>query len=375
MVAALQVAICIGQLGRGGSEKQLIGFLNGIDRQLIEPQIWVFNSGGAWEEPLRELGVKVIDFSAWPKLTRAFNVWRFSLRQRLDVWWSWSYYTNFYANFVPLSIPRIGSIRSSLWYAREVVGFLYPMCERNLQLMVANSSATISELHLDQYAADCTWVGNAINCSDVYSSAMRQKWRIAHGLSLQTRLVVGVGRLDANKNFSALIKAFANLPLDESKLLIAGDGPQRKDLEQHIIKLGLSKKVELLGVIADANDLIAAADVLVHPSLSEGMPNVVMEAIAARVPVVATLVNGIKDLLPPDNEGWVVPQSDLYALRAAILEAILEPVKAQRRVNRAFERLHQLFNSERVAQFLQAWLFYVVHRGEKPPEFDVEPGR
>jgi len=68
MVAALQVAICIGQLGRGGSEKQLIGFLNGIDRQLIEPQIWVFNSGGAWEEPLRELGVKVIDFSAWPKL-------------------------------------------------------------------------------------------------------------------------------------------------------------------------------------------------------------------------------------------------------------------------------------------------------------------
>ena len=130
--------------------------------------------------------------------------------------------------------------------------------------------------------------------------------------------MLAVGRLREPKDFTTLVRAAARLEPGAVAVQIAGDGPDRPALEAEIARLAAGDRVELLGERADVPELLAAADVFVLPSLSEGMPISVLEAMAAGLPVVASDVGGVGELVRDGETGALVGAGDPAALADAL---------------------------------------------------------
>lgn len=133
--------------------------------------------------------------------------------------------------------------------------------------------------------------------------------------------VVTVGRFKEPKDFVTLVRALARCTAP-FRALVAGDGPDRPAVEAAIRESATGERVELLGERDDVPELLAAADVFVLSSRSEGMPMSVLEAMAAGLPVVATAVGGIPELVESGVTGLLVPAGDVDALAAALNDVL-----------------------------------------------------
>ena len=157
------------------------------------------------------------------------------------------------------------------------------------------------------------------------------------GIPDQARLALAVGRLDVQKGIADLLEA-AKLVIDQCPLwhlALAGDGPCRGWLlEQIEVQPSLAGRVHWLGPRDDIPALLKSADILVLASLWEGMPNVVLEAMAAGRPVVATAVEGTEELVVPGQTGWLVPPRQPEALSMLCLQPPELPICAEASVLR-----------------------------------------
>ena len=152
----------------------------------------------------------------------------------------------------------------------------------------------------------------------------RAKARAALGLDPDVRLAACIGALSPEKGIPDAVRALADLP-PRWHLAVAGTGPTRPEVEEEIERLdggtaGRSR-VRLLGQLDDPAQLLAAADVLVLPSHTEGLPGVVIEAAMVGVPAVATDVGFLADVVEPGVTGALVPPGRPDRLAAAVLEA------------------------------------------------------
>src|SRR5205807_9503285 len=148
--------------------------------------------------------------------------------------------------------------------------------------------------------------------------------------------VVSVGRFKYPKDFVTLVGALAHLE-SPFRALIVGDGPDRPAIEEALRRHDLTDRVELAGERNDVPELLAAADVFVLSSRSEGLPVSVLEAMAAELPVVATAVGGLPELVVEGETGFLVPPGDARALGAA-LGRLLADAELCRRLGEAGRR-------------------------------------
>ena len=149
------------------------------------------------------------------------------------------------------------------------------------------------------------------------------------GLSAETRVVVNIGRLSKEKGHADLVRAIAGLrhqaPDLPCCLLVLGRGPEQAGLTRLCRKLGLGGAVRLVGYQNDIRPYLALADVFVLPSHSEGSPNVLLEAIAAGVPVVATSVGGVPEMVENEQHALLVADRDVAGLAGAIERILRDP--------------------------------------------------
>jgi glycosyltransferase involved in cell wall biosynthesis len=150
----------------------------------------------------------------------------------------------------------------------------------------------------------------------------RETLRARLGAAAHERLVLAVGRLSREKGQVDLIDAFRRLhrahPGLAAKLVIVGEGPERPRIEQAVLRWGMAGRVRLVGQVTDPREYYAAADLFVLPSHSEGCPNVVLEAIAAGVPVIATSAGGVPEILRHGQSALLVEPRQPRALVEAI---------------------------------------------------------
>lgn len=191
---------------------------------------------------------------------------------------------------------------------------------RRSNALVAVSRATGADLSktLGLDAKDVTVVPNGIP----FRSGSRARLRGELGVADDGLLIVAIGNLYPVKGHSVLLRALAELPRDASAapwhLAIAGRGGEESALRTLARETGLEQQIHLLGFRSDVPDILAAADIFVMPSLSEGLPLALVEAMAASLPVIASDVGGIPEVAVPDREALLIAPGDAHALAAAL---------------------------------------------------------
>ena len=166
-------------------------------------------------------------------------------------------------------------------------------------------------------------------------------------------IIGAIGRLERQKNYDVLISAVADL--EGATLVLVGDGPERATLERQAATLGISDRVRFEGWHEDARNYLSAFDVFAHPSRLDTFPLVILEAMLARVPVVATPVGDVADAIVDGQTGLLVPADDPIAL-ARMLRALLEePDRRRALAERAREHALQWNPRHLAAQYQRVY--------------------
>ncbi len=152
--------------------------------------------------------------------------------------------------------------------------------------------------------------------------------------------LVSVGRLVEKKGFHVLLGAFAGLENSKLRLEIGGSGPERQRLQGMINELGLQERVRLAGWIENVEDFLSRGDIFVLPSLDEPFGIVVLEAMAAGMPIVSTRSQGPREILS-DETAWLCDIDDENSMRSALEQALSSRQERLRRGNNA----QQVFKS------------------------------
>ena len=170
------------------------------------------------------------------------------------------------------------------------------------------------------------------------------------GIIDEDRVVLAVGRLSHEKAHIELLRAFKLLldsrPEMRAKLIIVGDGPERAKLEAAAKSLGISDRVIFAGRVTDVSTFYAAADVLANPSHSEGSPYVLLETMAAGVPIVATAVGGVPEMVIDNESALLVSPRNPDAMASAIASVLSDKALALRLSANAYALVSKRFSPE-----------------------------
>ncbi|MDP9412361.1 MAG: glycosyltransferase family 4 protein [Actinomycetota bacterium] len=184
-------------------------------------------------------------------------------------------------------------------------------------------------------------------------------------------LIGVVARLQPEKGVTKFLRAAARVGAEvpNASFLVVGDGPLRGELSALAERLGLSDRARFLGYRSDARAIVSLLDVLVVPSLTEGAPLTVLEAMASGVPVVASAVGGIPDQVRHGKEGLLVRPGDPGALCDALVELLRDPARARRLGEAGRRRVEREFSHEATVRRVEA-----VYRGVCEPLEARAPG-
>lgn len=230
--------------------------------------------------------------------------------------------------------------------------FLGRRTARAADLVLAPSAATAAELARDYGAGDTAVLPNASGGLPAAPLAVAEVAAdAAPGLLF-------VGRLRLRKGVEVLLRALSLLRAQgsEPRLRIAGDGEHRAAIERAAERFGVRDQVDFLGRRGpgEIRWLLAHSAALVVPSIYEGMPLVVLEAMVDGVPVVASRVSGIPEVVLDPETGWLVPPEDPAALAAALAELLAAPESARQRGERGRLRLEERYRPEVVAELWES---------------------
>ncbi len=180
--------------------------------------------------------------------------------------------------------------------------------------------------------------------------------RQRYGLSENERIILSIGRLSKEKAHIDLIDAFASLresnPELQARLIIVGDGPERERLIAAANASTCAERIIFVGQVSDVESFYAVADVFVLPSHSEGSPNVLLEAMAANVPVVATAVGGVPEIVENETSALLISANDPKQMAAAIKRVLGDEELAKRLTKNAAARITKNHSPEQHAKSL-----------------------
>ncbi|MFN8005878.1 MAG: glycosyltransferase [Terriglobia bacterium] len=180
----------------------------------------------------------------------------------------------------------------------------------------------------------------------------RNRARRDLGLGPEALVIGCVGHFSPEKGHIDLIKGFFRIQaqLPEARLILIGDGPLREEYRKLIAQLDLSKKIFLPGFVENLQDFFAAMDLFVFPSLSEGLGSVLLKAMSYRVPVIASQVGGIPEIVVDGVTGFLFPPGDPVAMADRVLYALGDMNQLRRCKENATRRLNDDFSVVKMSE-------------------------
>lgn len=301
-----------------------------FDRDRFDVKVACFHREGAWlprvEEKAPVVEFPIRGFARPATVAQAASFARWCRRERIQVVQACDLYANVFA--LPAAalagVPvRVGSRRELNPDKSAGQIALQRHAYRCAHAVVANSSAARAHLEQEGVSADrIRVIPNGVSVERFAPIAAVRP----------VRTILTVANLRREKAHEVLLQAAALLAPSNPDLryVIAGDGPRAAALRALASHLGLDSRVQFLGHVEDVPALLRAADAFVLPSLTEAFPNAAIEAMAAGLPVVASAVGGLLDLIDDTRTGLLVPAGDAAAIAAAIAGLTADPARASR---------------------------------------------
>jgi len=335
-MAPIRIALCITELDAGGAERRLTELATRIDRSRFSPVVYCLAPPPRREDAsclpaLIAAGVEVHCLGGrgvWQFPVVAHRLKRLLLAQKPQLVQTFLFHANVLGRFAArragvkkvVAGVRVAeqAARWHLWLDRLTRGWV------DRYVCVSQAVADFSARGLGLPPEKFVVIPNGIEL-DKYPARQPADLR-AFGVAAGRRVIVCVGRLEPQKGVRWLIEASPLwlARLSDCDLLLVGEGPLRVSLETAARATGIADRVHFAGWRADVPEILAASDLLVLPSAWEGMPNVVLEAMASRLPVVASDVEGVRELLGPGDAWQTVPYGDTQLLYDSIVSLMLD---------------------------------------------------
>jgi glycosyltransferase involved in cell wall biosynthesis len=330
-----------GSAAYGGGERYLELLFDRLDRTRYRALL-ICPEPGPFVGHMKERGVETHLVHLAP-LFNPMALWRLTrllARERVTILQTHGARANFYGRIAGrlAGVPVIiSTVHNSLkdYTAYSLTRWFYAKALR-LTLSLVHQIICVSDSTRRDLIDECPaaeariqTVYNGVDPSAFPSQPDRQKVRQELRITRGPVLVV-IARLTEQKGHRYLLQAFPDLLKTWPQLccVFVGDGELHETLHRMAIDLGVERACRFLGARDDIADILAAADLFVLPSLSEGFPFVLLEALAMGRPVIASRVNGVSELIEDHKTGLLVPPRDPQALGAAIREMLSDPTAA-----------------------------------------------
>jgi glycosyltransferase involved in cell wall biosynthesis len=332
----LKVLQLIPTLDRSGAEKQMVLLATGLPRERFQVEVATLTRLGPFETELRAAGVPVTALGKRFKLDPLALVRLVQLLRagRFDVMQTWIFAANSYgrvaARLARVPVVVTAEMAVDLWKTPRELAIDRWLAQRT-DRVVGNSQAVVDFYRRQGIPAERLTLIRSGIVAEEPPPVDRAAVRAGFGWPADVSLGVFAGRLAAQKGVDDLIAAIDLLQyvLPTLRVLIVGDGPLRHQLEATAAAFRLGGIVRFTGHRDDVPQLLAAANLLILPSLYEGLPNIVLEAMQSALPVVATAAPGTTEVVVDGGTGLLVPLHDPPALAQAIRTVVESPERAR----------------------------------------------
>jgi glycosyltransferase involved in cell wall biosynthesis len=305
-------------LGVGGAERQAVHLACHLKRSGRDIRLVTMIDPVAFQSELSDLNIPLISLGMQrgsPTLGAFLRLVKELRQERPGVLLCFMYHANVMGRLAGwfAGVPRIiVSVRNEYFggTGRERI---IRGTNKLSEATVVNSAMAANSL-IARNVIDANQLHLIPNGIEINSTAPVPIPRVQLGLPDDAFVWIAVGRLEPQKDYKNLLKAFATMDRLNDHLLIVGDGLGRLEVEATLSELSLKSRVHLLGRRTDVPALLATADALVLASAWEGLPNVIMESLLLEVPVVSTDVGGVGELVENGVSGFIVPPCDAKAL-------------------------------------------------------------
>ena len=362
-VTPIRLACCITELEVGGAERMFVELMCRLDRSRFDPTVISLGCGSdPLVERLQSAGIEV-------RCLGARRRWEVSVVGRLvaelkrvspDLLQTWLFHANV-AGGLASRRAGVGRLVTGIRVAERRGRWrlwLERICTRRACRHVC-VSREVAEFSAARGVLNRSKLEVIPNGVDVASFADVQPMDLTgHGVPVGARVVAWIGRLDHQKDPLAAVEAFGRLSskFDDCHLVLAGEGRMRVEIEARVLGLCLSNRVHLLGRVTEIGALLSRSCGLLLTSRWEGMPNVVLEAMAASRPVVSRLVEGVSDLVVEGVTGWLVRDDTIVSLSVALEELLGDVVGGEAKGASGQERVGRKFSIEAmVARYEALW--------------------
>lgn len=331
----IRVLEVLASVRRAGAERVAVTLAGELDRERFETEavsLYAASEGdfepvlAARGIPLRRLGKRRgLDPRMWPRLAALLRDFR------PDIIHTHSFVLNYV--FPAWARAREGRIVHTLHNLAEkenrAIGRLvHRAAFRFGALPVAISERVAASFERFYGFRPAAVIPNGVDCASFGHAGGREQWRRENGFAPEDFLIVSVARLEPQKNPVRLIEAFAKTAAPApTYLLMAGEGALLEACREAGGRFGVGDRVRFLGLRRDIPELLAACDAFALASDWEGAPVAVIEAMAAGLPVVATAVGGVPDLVEDGASGALVAPGDIHGLAAALSGLARDPAR------------------------------------------------
>lgn len=360
----LRIAFWAGSFERAGTQRFLLELLKRLDRSRFEPVVMSTLRTGELLPEIERLGIDVLEYGTGSRLLSpgtfagVSRAVRFLRKERIDILSGMLGIVTLIGPFVGrlAGVPVVVNNQRNMGYwmrsglRRRVYGFVN---RRLVDAVLVNAAEAARELEerFGVPARRIVDVGIGVDLTRFEDMGTGDGLRSELGLGVD-RVVTIVAKLSRVKGHDHFLEAAAAVATacTDVTFLIVGDGTRRRELEEMVVRLGLRDRVVFAGAREDVPEILAVTDVLVLSSLSEGSPNALLEGMAAGVPIVATAVGGVPDIVREGETGHLVPPGDGRALGEAMLRLVSQPELAERMGRTAREIAQQQYDIGRVVE-------------------------
>lgn len=356
------IVYMIDGLGMGGAERLMVPLLKHLNREMFTPRVCVFQIKGgnpiadqlqAIDIPVDYLPVPYLrDISALPRLRRYLKMVQADLvHTQLE-------FADILGNISSklLRLPSVCTIHTMPSQETGIKGkshqraewlALHLFCDR---IISVSEEARLYHLNISRVAPEkVITIHNGIDLSHAQSIdqekeriAVRGEFHIPEAANLLTTVAV----LRDLKGIQFMIRAMLGIlaAYPDTYYLIAGDGAYRDALVEEVAKLGVENRVVFAGMRNDIPRILAASDIFILPTLTEALPTVLAEAMAARLPIIASAVGGIPEMISDRQNGRLVSPGDVQELTAVVVELLSDAAARKSMGSSGWEVVQKKFN-------------------------------